>query len=320
MKDLKFEVPTYIEEISKDGNQASFVIKPLSRGYGVTIGNALRRVLLSSSMPGSAIVNCKINGVEHEFQTIDGVYEDVVGIILNLKEVVINVDSQDPDFEQELEILKVGPGKVTAGDFSKVTGVNIINPDQVICNLAEDTTFHLLATVKNGNGYKTANQNKIHAGNRVGLISIDSLFSPVTKVSYNVDKIRGDDDLLNLTIETNGAMNAKDCLGIAAKMLMDYLDIIVGISEKVPEDSFIYQEEEKEEDELLDKNIEELDLTVRLFNALKRSGIIKIRDLVNLTEDEALQIRALGEKSFRELKEKLAENNLSFKNSSPEKN
>lgn len=316
MKDLKFEQPTSVEEISQDGNQAKFVIKPLARGYGITLGNALRRVLMSSSMPGSAIVNVEIEGVQHEFSTIEGVYEDVMGIVLNLKEIVIKVDSDDPNYEQKLELLAVGPGEVTAADFDRVTGLEIVNPDKVICNLAENATIHLTVTVRNGVGYSPADVNKRYSYNQTGIIAIDSIYSPVKKVDFHVEKTRGDDDELEIVIETNGAINAKEALGLAAKMLIDYFDIIVGVSEKAAEKDFIYIEEEEASSKILDMKVEQLDLTVRLFNSLRRAGVYTIKDLIELTEEDVMKFRSLGKVSFKELKVKLKEYGLEFKNSS----
>ena len=199
MRKLLFELPTSVEEISKDGNKARFVIKPLERGYGTTIGNALRRVLLSS-MPGAAIVNVEIDGVQHEFTTIPGVFEDVMGIILNLKEVIISVDSDDVDFEQKLYLNVQGPKVVTAGDFERVTGVNIINPDLIIANLNEVGSLSMVVTVRRGVGYVSADENKIHSGNQVGLIAIDSLYSPILRLAYSIEKTRCDDDELTLEV------------------------------------------------------------------------------------------------------------------------
>jgi DNA-directed RNA polymerase subunit alpha len=314
MRKLLFELPTSVEEISKDGNKARFVIKPLERGYGTTIGNALRRVLLSS-MPGAAIVNVEIDGVQHEFTTIPGVFEDVMGIILNLKEVIISVDSDDVDFEQKLYLNVQGPKVVTAGDFERVTGVNIINPDLIIANLNEVGSLSMVVTVRRGVGYVSADENKIHSGNQVGLIAIDSLYSPILRVAYSIEKTRGDDDELTLEVETNGAIEAKDAIAMAAKILIDHFDIIVQISERAGQIEFIKEEEEDEENQVYNMKIEELDMSVRLFNALKRAGISTVGGLLKMREEEIIKIRNLGRKSMKELKECLAEHNLELKSS-----
>jgi DNA-directed RNA polymerase subunit alpha len=314
MRDLLFELPTSVDEISKDGNKARFVIKPLQRGYGTTIGNALRRVLLSS-MPGAAIVNVEIDGVQHEFSTIPGVYEDVMGIILNLKEVIINVDSDDVDFEQKLYLNVQGPAVVTAGDFEKVTGVTIVNPDLIIANVNEVGSLSMVVTVRRGVGYVSADENKIHSGNQVGLIAIDSLYSPILRVAYSIEKTRGDDDELTLEVETNGAIEAKDAIAMAAKILIDHFEIIVQISERAGQIEFIKEEEEDEENQVYNMKIEELDMSVRLFNAIKRAGISTVGGLLKLREEEIIKIRNLGRKSLKELKECLAEHNLELKSS-----
>ncbi|AUD62288.1 DNA-directed RNA polymerase subunit alpha [Tenericutes bacterium MO-XQ] len=315
MKDLKFEKPTAVEEISKDGHKGRFVIKPLDRGYGITLGNALRRVLLSS-LPGAAIVNIKIDGVEHEFSTIEGVYEDVMGIVLNLKKVIFKVDSNDADFEQKLELYMVGAGKITAADFNHVDGVEIINPEQEIANLSDTGRLSMEVTVRRGVGYVSAERNKVYSRNEKSVIPIDSIYTPVTRVSYHVEKTLRDQDELALDIETNGAIEAKDALALASKMLIDYFNVIVEISEQAQESDFIYEQEEEPVNKKLELTIDKLDLSVRLYNSLKRSGISTVAQIVSQTEEDVMRFRSLGRKSFKELKEKLLEHGLEFKNSS----
>lgn len=313
MKDLKFEKPYAVEEVSLDGHRGRFVIKPLERGYGITLGNALRRVLLSS-LPGAAIVNVKIDGVEHEFSTMEGVIEDVMGIVLNLKKIIFSVISEEPDFEQKLELYAVGAGKVTAADFNHVDGVDIINPDQEIANLSETGRLSLEVTVRRGVGYVSADRNKMFSRGEKSVIPIDAIYTPVTRVSYNVEKMRTDADELTLDIETNGAIPTKEALALAAKMLIDYLDVIVHISEKATSADFIYEQEEEPVNKKLEMKIEQLDLSVRLFNSLKRSGIYTVAQIVRLTEEDVMRFRSLGRKSFKELKEKLSEHGLEFEN------
>jgi len=315
MKDLKFEKPTAVEEISVDGNKGKFVIKPLERGYGITLGNALRRVLLSS-LPGAAIVNIKIDGVEHEFSTIDGVYEDVMGIVLNLKKVIFTVDSDDPDFEQKLELYAVGAGKVTAADFNHVDGVEVINPDQEIARLSENGSLSMVVTIRRGVGYVSADKNKVYSRNEKSVIPIDAIYTPVERVSYHVEKTRGDEDELTLEIETNGAIEAKESLALASKMLIDYFSVISEISEQAKEANFIYEQEEEPVNKKLEMKIEQLDLSVRLFNSLKRSGIYTVAQIIKMTEEDVMRLRSLGRKSFKELKEKLSEHGLEFENTS----
>lgn len=315
MKELKFEKPTAVEELSVDGNKGRFVIKPLERGYGITLGNALRRVLLSS-LPGAAIVNIKIEGIEHEFTTIDGVFEDVMGIVLNLKKVIFKVESDDPNFEQQLELYASGAGEVTAADFIHVDGVDVVNPDQVIATLEENGSFSMVVTVRRGIGYVNAEKNKVYSKNEKSVIAIDSIYTPITRVSYHVEKTRGDTDELTLDIETNGAIEAKDALALASKMLIDYFQVIVEISEAAQNADFIYEAEDEPVNKKLEMKIEQLDLSVRLFNSLKRSGIYTVAQIIRLTEEDVMRLRSLGRKSFKELKEKLAEHGLEFENSS----
>lgn len=315
MKDLKFEKPTAVEEISNEGNKGVFTIKPLERGYGITLGNALRRVLLSS-LPGAAIVNVKIEGIEHEFSTMEGVYEDVMGIILNLKKIVFSVESNDPDFEQKLELYAVGEGQVTAADFNHVDGVEIINPDQVIATLSETGKLSMEVTVRRGIGYVNADKNKVYTRNEKSVIAIDSIYTPVNRVSYHIEKTRGDADELTIELETNGSIQAKDALALASKMLIDYFNVIVEISEKASNADFIFEQEDEPTNKKLEMKIEQLDLSVRLFNSLKRSGIYTVAQITKLTEEDVMRFRSLGRKSFKELKEKLAEHGLEFENTS----
>lgn len=315
MKDLKFEKPTSVEEISEEGKIGRFLVRPLERGYGITLGNALRRVLLSS-LPGAAIVNVKIDGVEHEFSTINGVYEDVMGIVLNLKKVVFSVDSQDPHYEQKLELYAEGPTTVTAGDFNLVEGLEVINKDQVIATLAEGAKLNMIVTVRRGIGYVPADQNKQYSKYELNVIPIDALYTPVERVIYNVEKTRGDLDELTIEIETNGSILAKEALALASKMLVDYFQVMVSLSEDAGNYDFIREVEEEPASKKSDTKIEQLDLSVRLFNSLKRSGITTVGELMKLSEEEVMRLRSLGRKSFKELKEKLAEHGLEFEHSS----
>ncbi len=313
MKELKFERPSSVEEVSNNGFTGKFTIKPLERGYGLTLGNALRRVLLSS-LPGAAIVNVKIEGVEHEFSTMEGVVEDVMGIILNLKKIVFKVDSLDAKYEQKLELTKLGEGVVTAADFHLVDGIEIVNTDAVIAHLAPKGKLMLEVTVRLGVGYVNAEHNKVYNYNTKGVIAIDAIYAPVTRVSYVVEKTRGDMDELTLDIETNGAIEAKEALALASKMLIDHLQVVVEISEKAQQQQFIFEAVEEPINKKLEMKIEQLDLSVRLFNALKRSGIYTVAQILKLTEEDVMRLRSLGRKSFRELKEKLAEHGLEFEN------
>jgi DNA-directed RNA polymerase subunit alpha len=315
VKDLKFERPTSVEEISKDGNLGKFKIGPLERGYGITLGNALRRVLLSS-LPGTAIVNVKIEGVEHEFTTIPGVYEDVMGIVLNLKKIVFKTDSQDPQYEQKLELYAEGPMDVKASNFNLVDDLDIVNKEQHIATLAEGAKLAMTVTVRRGIGYVSADKNKQYSKYEVGYIPIDAIYTPVERVMYHVESQRNDKEELTLEIETNGSIDTKDALGLASKILVNYFETIVEISDKAKEANFIRDVEEEPASKKSDTKIEQLDLSVRLFNSLKRSGITTVGELIKLSEEEVMRFRSLGRKSFKELKEKLAEHGLEFEHSS----
>lgn len=314
MKELKFEKPNVEVKISEDNKTIDYLIKPLARGFGITLGNTLRRVLLSS-VPGAAIVNVKIDGVDHEYSTIDGVYEDVMGIVLNLKQVVFTTDSVDPNYEQKLELYATGPMIVKASDFNRVTGLEVVNPDQVIATLNDKGTISMEVTVRRGIGYVSAVENKAFSNNQIGIIPIDSLFSPVKRVSYHIDKIRGDDDALNMKVETNGAIEGTEVLPIAAKMLIDYLNAIVEISEVAINEDFIKEQQIEPVNEILEMPIDKLDLPVRLYNSLKRAGIVTVSEVVNKTEEEIMRLRGLGRKSYKELKVKLDELDLTVAHS-----
>lgn len=314
MKSLKFEKPTSVEEIFAEGKIGRFQIKPLERGYGITIGNALRRVLLSS-LPGAAIVNVEIAGVSHEFSTIDGVYEDVMGIVLNLKKVVFKVDTDESDYEQKIGLRVKGKTEVTAADFDLPNGVEIINTDQHIATLSKNAELNMTVTVRLGIGYVAAEDNKIYNHGQTGVIAIDSLYTPVERATYHVEKMREDLDELTLEVETNGSITAKEAIALAAKMLISYFDVIVEISEKAQEAEFIYEPSEEPSRKKYDMKIEQLDLTVRLFNSLKRGGIVTVGDLVKKSEEDVMRLRSLGRKSFKELKEKLLEHDLEFESS-----
>lgn len=315
MQELKFSKPDVNVEVdSKNPNKATFVISPLERGYGITIGNTLRRILLSS-LPGTAIVNVRIDGVEHEFQTIEGVEEDVMSIVLNLKKVIFHTDSIDANFEKEIELHASGEGVVTAGDLSVDTELKVINPDQVIATLSEGGSLSMFLTVRRGIGYVGSENNKVH-NKVVGTISIDSLFTPVLRVSYKVDKTRVDRDTnydkLEMEVETNGALKPYEAVSLASKMMMDYLTVIVDLDESTHECDFMGESPETHEDKKLDKPIEELDLSVRSFNCLKRAGINTLAELTKKSEEEMMRVRNLGRKSLKEVKDKLEELGLSF--------
>ncbi|MBP5835677.1 DNA-directed RNA polymerase subunit alpha [Candidatus Phytoplasma meliae] len=311
MKNLKFTKPFYIEEIDESLCFGKFIIQPLTSGYVITLGNPLRRILLSS-LPGTAIVNVKIEGVEQEFTTIPGVYEDVMSIILNLKKIVFKVDDESNDFEEKLVISLSGPQRVTAAAFQLPTGVYVVNPDHHIATISSDINFHMTVTIKKGIGYVNAKENKIHSKNQIGVIAIDSLFTPVVNVAYQVEKKLGNKEALIMEITTNGALLAKEALATAAKILVEHFNLIVELSQKVPQVEFITENKPEAHNYVLDLEIEQLDLSVRLFNSLKRAGINTVASLVKLSEKEVIKLKSLGRKSFQELKDKFLEYGLEF--------
>lgn len=317
MKNLMFEKP-YIRILdgeSYDGvTKGGFEITPLERGYGITLGNSLRRILLSS-LPGAAIVNCQIDGVQHEFMAIDGVVEDVTGIVLNLKDLVLKIESDDPQVEKTLEIDVKGPKLVTAKDIHLPDDeVKIINPDHPIVDV-QSGHFRMTMTVRKGIGYVSAEQNKAF-NKAVGVIPIDSIYTPVSRVMYNVEKTRVDDDAsldkLSLEIETNGAITPQEAIGIAAKMMIDHLEVVVELSNMSPEASFMTERETSKNSQILEMQIEDLDLSVRSYNCLKRAGINTVDELTQKSEEDMMKVRNLGKKSLKEVKVKLNDLGLSL--------
>ncbi|MDC7242591.1 MAG: DNA-directed RNA polymerase subunit alpha, partial [Sphaerochaetaceae bacterium] len=286
MKDLKFEKPkTTTEEIND--NYGRFVVTPLDRGFGITLGNSLRRVLLSS-LPGAAIVNVNINDVVHEFTPIDDVVEDVTTIVLNLKAVILSIDNEDPLVEKRLDVTVVGPKDVYAGDILADEQVTIVNPDHYICHVNAGKELRMVMKAKKGNGYVSAKDN---AGNRedVNDIAIDSIYTPVTKANYDVTKTRVEDsadhDKLTMEIWTNGSIDPRDAIGMASKMLIDHYQILVDLSEQEIVEDFMVERKSEEKNRNLEKPIEDLDLSVRSYNCLKRAGIHTLGELIEKSEE-----------------------------------
>jgi DNA-directed RNA polymerase subunit alpha len=313
MKDLKFEKPkTITEEIEE--NYGRFVISPLDRGFGITIGNSLRRVLLSS-LPGAAIINCQIDGVEHEFTAIEHVVEDVTTVVLNLKGVVLTIDSNNPNVQKRLEIIIDGPADVHARDIIADDEVEIVNPDHYICHVNKGKRFRMVMHAKRGNGYHSAEKNAAF-DNMVGVIPIDSLYTPVIRAGYTVDKTRVDDnadyDKLTFEVWTNGSINPKEAIGMASKMLIDHFNALVELSTKAMGEDFMIERKSEEQTRNLEKPIEDLDLSVRSYNCLKRAGIHTLGELIEKTEEDMMKVRNLGKKSLKEVKQKLEELNLSL--------
>jgi DNA-directed RNA polymerase subunit alpha len=309
MKDLKFEKPKTITEEIND-NYGRFVVTPLDRGFGITIGNSLRRVLLSS-LPGAAIINLQIDEVSHEFTAIENVVEDVTAIVLNLKGVVLTIDSNNPAVEKRLEIIVEGPCDVTAEDIIADDEVEIINPDHYICHVNKGKRFRMVMNARKGNGYVSADKNAQYRENKVGVIPIDSLYTPVVRANYSIDKTRVDDnadyDKLTVEVWTNGSIGPKEAIGMAAKMLIDHLHSVVELSTRAMAEDFMIERKSEESSRNLEKPIEDLDLSVRSYNCLKRAGIHTLGELIEKTEEDMMKVRNLGKKSLKEVKQKLEE-------------
>lgn len=315
MSELKFRKPDVsIEKAKDEPNKATFTVSPLKKGFGLTLGNSLRRILMSS-LPGAAIVNVQIDGVSHEFQTIDGVVEDVMSIVLNLKKVIFSTESLDDDFEKEIEVHRDTPGVVRAGDFQIDHELEVVNPDQEIATITEGGKFSMFMVVRRGIGYSSSEMNKIYS-NIIGTIPIDSIFTPVERVTFKVDKTRVDRDVnydkLQMEVKTNGALAPYEAISLASKIMMDYLTVIVDLDEDTHDIEFVEEKIVEEKDLTFERPIEELDLGVRAFNSLKRDGIHTIGELISKTDEEIIRIRNLGTKSLTEIKEKLEEMDLSL--------
>ena len=300
--DLVFETPGNSEDFYN-----MFTVSPLERGYGVTLGNSLRRILLSS-LPGAAIINCEIDGVQHEFSSIEGVVEDVTSIVLNLKEVVLSIDNNDPNVEKRLEISVKGPHVVTAKDIKCDNEVTIVNEDQHIATVNKGE-FHMVMVARKGIGYVNADSNKEY-NNMVGIIPIDSIYTPVQRVKYDVSQASSGDaehDKLVIEIWTNGAVTPQDALGTASKMLIEHFEVLVELSEKAQEEEFMVERESEQNSQILETQIEDLDLSVRSYNCLKRAGINTVDELTQKSEEDMMKVRNLGKKSLKEVKQKLDE-------------
>lgn len=301
-----------IEEHNSDTSYAKFVIEPLERGFGTTIGNALRRVLLSS-LPGASIYAVNVEGVHHEFSVIEGVIEDITSIILNLKDLVLTIDDDD---DYVLTIDKKGEGPVYASDILVPAGVEVVNKDLVIANLATDGHLQMDIFARNGRGYVTAEINKKEL-KQIGMIPTDSNYSPVERVSYSVEPTRvGENekyDSLVMEVTTNGSKTCQEVLALAAKILIEHLNLFVELNDLALETKVMADEEEDTSFKVLDMPIEDLDLSVRSYNCLKRANIQTVQELVNRTEDDMNKIRNLGKKSLKEIKEKIIELGLSYR-------
>jgi DNA-directed RNA polymerase subunit alpha len=299
-------------EISEDSTYGKYVIEPLERGYGITLGNSLRRIMLSS-LPGAAVTSVKIDGVLHEFTTIPGVKEDVSEMILNLKELSIKLHGNDP---KTVRIEAEGEGIITSGDIIADADVEILNPDMHIATLDTDAKLNMEINVSQGRGYVPAENNKT-SGMPIGIIPIDSIFSPVKKVSYSVENTRvgqvTDYDKLVIEIYTDGSIKPDEALSLAAKIMNEHLNLFINLTDHVNDVEIMVQKEEDKKEKILEMTIEELDLSVRSYNCLKRAGINTVQELTLRAEEDMMKVRNLGKKSLEEVDKKLEELGLSLR-------
>ena len=301
-----------IIELSEDFRYGKFVVEPLERGYGITIGNALRRILLSS-LPGVAVNAVKIEGVLHEFSTIPGVKEDVTEIILTLKELSATIDGEG---NRTLKIEAQGPCTVTGADIICPPDVEIINKDLKIATLDEGSKLNMDIHVDKGRGYVPAEENKTE-NMPIGVLPVDSIYTPVEKVNYHVENTRvgqkSDYDKLTLEVWTNGSINPQEGISLAAKVLVEHLKLFIDLTEHVSNVEIMVEKEEDQKEKVLEMSIEELDLSVRSYNCLKRAGINTVEELANKSEDDMMKVRNLGKKSLEEVIQKLDELGLGLK-------
>lgn len=296
-----------IEEVSENGTYGKFVVEPLERGFGTTLGNSLRRVLLSS-LPGVAVKSIKIDGVLHEFSTIPGVKEDVTEIVLNIKGLVAKLHCETA---KTVEISAEGPCEVTADSIKCDSEVEILNPELHIATLGDGAKLYMEITLDKGRGYISGERNKQNMPEGViGEIAVDSIYTPVLKVNFNVENTRVgqsiDYDKLTLEVWTNGVINAQEAVSLAAKVLTDHLNLFVDLSDKGKSTEIMVEKDEGGKEKVLEMTIEELDLSVRSFNCLKRAGINTVEDLINKSEEDMMKVRNLGRKSLEEVVWKLA--------------
>jgi len=299
-------------ESPEDESYGRYVIEPLERGYGTTLGNSLRRILLSS-LPGTAVTTVKISGIQHEFSTVPGVKEDVTEIILNIKSIVARLHS---DRTKTVYIEATGEGVITAGDIKADGEVEILNPDLHIATLSPDATLSMELTIDHGRGYMSAERNK-PKDTTIGVIPIDSIYTPVQKVNYTVENTRvgnvTDYDKLTLEVWTDKTITARDAVSLGSKILCDHFTLFTDLSETIGNQSTVIEKPEAQRDKVLEMTIEELDLSVRSFNCLKRVNINTVEDLLSKTEDDMIKVRNLGRKSLEEVIHKLAMMGLSLK-------
>lgn len=311
---IEIERPNIVTaDLSEDGKRGVFVVEPLERGYGLTLGNSLRRVLLSS-LPGVAVSSIKIDGVLHEISAITGVTEDVPEIVINVKGIVAKLHCNEP----KTVMIESHGGEVKAGDIQADPDIEILNPDHHIATVEPGASFFMQLTFEHGRGYVSSEKNKAMAENAViGVIYTDSIFTPIYTASYTVSNTRvgniTDFDRLELEVTTNGTIDAKEAVSLAAKILNEHLNLFVDLSDGTKDTEILVEREETKKGKVLEMTIEELDLSVRSFNCLKRAGIDNVEDLISRTEEEMIKVRNLGKKSLEEVVLKLQSLGLAFR-------
>lgn len=313
---MEIEKPRITCEETDNGCFARFVVEPLDRGFGITLGNCLRRVLLSA-LPGAAPVGIKINGVQHEFSTITGVSEDVVDIVLNIKNLAVKSFDTSKDFTTVLRINKYGAGEVTAADFEPNDLVEILNPELHICSLDDGAKFELEVFIGRDRGYVPADANK-KDDMPIGYIAVDSIFTPVKKVNYYVQNTRVgqsiDYDKLTIEVETNGTLSSREVISLSGKLIQDHISLFVDLVESMSQMDILVCREEDKQTKVLEMTIEDIDLSVRSYNCLKRAGINTVADLTKKSENDLAKVKNLGKRSLEEVAAKLQSFGLSLRN------
>jgi len=313
---MEIEKPRITCEESDNGTFARFVVEPLDRGFGLTIGNALRRTLLGG-LPGAAPIAIRINGVQHEFSTVEGVVEDVIDIVLNIKCLAVKTNNLEKDFKTILRINKRDAGEVTAADIEPNDQVEILNPELHIATLDDGAKFEMEIVIGRGRGYVSADLNKDETED-IGYIAVDSIFSPVKKVNYNVENARiGQNmnfDKLTLEVETNGTLSAREVVSLSAKIIQDHTNLFVELVDSMKDLSILQAREDEKQHKVLEMSIEDMDLSVRSYNCLKRANINTVSDLTKKSKDDMLKVRNLGLKSLEEVIKKLEDLGLGLRN------
>ena len=312
---MEMEKPRIVCEESENGTSARFIVEPLEKGYGITLGNAMRRTLLSN-LPGSAPIAVRIAGAQHEFTSLRGITEDVVDIILNLKTLAVRCTNKDRDFVTFLRIRKTGAGEVTAADFEANDEVEVLNKDLHICTMDDGAVLDMDVMIGNGRGYITNNENK-NKFDHIDFIAMDSIFSPVKKVNFSVENTRVgqsvDFDKLVLEVETNGTTTATEIVSLAGKILFEHISVFVELCAEIASTSIMVSKEEDGQVKILELPIEEMDLSVRSYNCLKRAGVNTVDDLCQKSRGDMLKVKNLGIKSIDEVIQKLESYGLSLR-------